>query len=105
MAVEALTDTNFKEKTQTGVSIVDFWATWCGPCRMQSPVLDALAEDAAYHNISFYKVDVDENKVVPAEFAIRAIPTLVVLKDGQEVEKLTGFHNKEQLSEILHKYA
>ncbi|MFC4760311.1 thioredoxin [Fructobacillus durionis] len=105
MAVEALTDNNFKEKTQSGVSIVDFWATWCGPCRMQSPVIDALAEDSTFKNIDFFKIDVDQNTIVPAEFAIRAIPTLVVLKDGQAVEKLTGFHNKEQLSEILHKYA
>ncbi|MBS9336221.1 thioredoxin [Fructobacillus papyrifericola] len=105
MAVEALTDANFEEKTKTGVSITDFWATWCGPCKMQSPVLDALAEDGSFSKIDFYKVDVDENKETPGNFGIRAIPTLVVMKDGQAVERLTGFHNKEQLSEILHKYA
>lgn len=105
MAVTALTDTNFEEKTKSGVSITDFWAAWCGPCKMQSPVMDALSEEAELKNVAFYKVDVDANKQVPADFGIRAIPTMVVMKDGQAVERLTGFHNKEQLNEILHKYA
>lgn len=105
MALTALQDANFEEKTKSGVSITDFWAEWCGPCKMQTPVLEALAEDDSLKNINFYKVDVEENKQVPADFGIRAIPTLVVMKDGQAVERLTGFHNKEQLSEILQKYA
>ncbi|MCO0832224.1 thioredoxin [Fructobacillus sp. W13] len=105
MALTALQDANFEEKTKSGVSITDFWAEWCGPCKMQTPVLEALAEDDSLKNINFYKVDVEENKQVPADFGIRAIPTLVVMKDGQAVERLTGFHNKEQLSKILQKYA
>ncbi|MBS9338429.1 thioredoxin [Fructobacillus sp. M2-14] len=105
MALTALQDANFEEKTKSGVSITDFWAEWCGPCKMQTPVLEALSDDAAFSGIDFYKVDVEENKQIPADFGIRAIPTLIVMKDGQAVERLTGFHNKEQLSEILQKYA
>ncbi|GAP02748.1 thiol-disulfide isomerase or thioredoxin [Fructobacillus pseudoficulneus] len=105
MAVTAITDADFEKDTATGVAITDFWATWCGPCKMQSPVLDALSEEDGVKNVNFYKMDVDQNQQTPADFGIRAIPTLVVTKDGQAVERLVGFHNKEQLADILKKYA
>ena len=82
--------------------LVDFWATWCGPCRMQSPVLEALSDEV--DNVEFVKMDVDENPETPAEFGIRAIPTLLVQKDGEVVERLTGFHTKDQLANVLAKY-
>ncbi|ANJ68854.1 MULTISPECIES: thioredoxin [Latilactobacillus] len=100
--VEVLTDKNYEEETKSGVVLTDFWATWCGPCRMQSPVIESLAE--TNDKVKFSKMDVDANPETPANFGIMAIPTLVVKKDGQVVEKITGFHNKEQLETILAQY-
>ncbi|MGX7052026.1 thioredoxin [Leuconostoc palmae] len=103
MTVTAVNDSNFKEATSNGVSITDFWATWCGPCRMQSPVLDALSDEV--HNVKFVKMDVDQNPTTPADFGVRAIPTLLIQKNGEVVDRLTGFHTKDQLAKILAKYA
>ncbi|KMY78263.1 MULTISPECIES: thioredoxin [Leuconostoc] len=102
MVVKAITDEQYQEEVETGVSIVDFWATWCGPCRMQSPVLETVSEDR--NDIHFFKVDVDISQETAASLGVRAIPTLVVHKDGKIVERLTGFHNSEQLVNILNKY-
>ncbi|CAK8054215.1 thioredoxin [Eupransor demetentiae] len=103
MTVQEVTDSNFEEASKQGLSITDFWATWCGPCKMQSPVLEALSSEMP--QVHFLKMDVDQNKETPANFGIRAIPTLVVKKDGEIVDRITGFHNKEQLAKILEKYA
>ncbi|WP_220740181.1 thioredoxin [Leuconostoc miyukkimchii] len=102
MTVKAVEDATFEKETSIGVSITDFWATWCGPCRMQSPVLEALSEEV--DNVEFVKMDVDANPETPAKFSIRAIPTLLVQKDGEIVERLTGFHTKDQLANVLAKY-
>lgn len=100
--VKDITDAQFKEATDSGLVLVDFWATWCGPCKMQSPVIEQLAEEMS--EVEFYKVDVDENKETASEFGIMSIPTLLVKKDGEVVEKLTGYHSKEQLTEVLNTY-
>jgi len=101
--VEAITDTNFNEATDSGLTLTDFWATWCGPCKMQSPVIEQLDEESE-GNVSYYKIDIDENPETPREFGIMSIPTLLVKKDGEVVEKLIGYHNKEQIEEILNKH-
>jgi len=101
--VEAITDTNFNEATDSGLTLTDFWATWCGPCKMQSPVIEQLDEESE-GNVSYYKIDIDENPETPREFGIMSIPTLLVKKDGEVVEKLIGYHSKEQIEEILNKH-
>lgn len=99
----AITDATFEQETKEGLVLIDFWATWCGPCRMQSPVIEELSEND--DSVKFLKMDVDANPDTPKEFGIMAIPTLVIKKDGEVVEKLTGFHNKAQLTNILDGYS
>lgn len=100
--VKVVTDKSFAQETDHGVVLTDFWATWCGPCRMQSPVIEKLSEENK--QVKFTKMDVDENPATPQSFGIMAIPTLLIKKDGEVVEKLVGYHSKEQLEDLLAKY-
>ncbi len=102
MTVKVTTDQTFEQDTSTGVSLTDFWATWCGPCRMQSPVIENLSEEMP--NVHFTKMDVDQNRQVPQEFQIMSIPTLLIKKDGKVVDKVVGYHSKEQLKQLLEQY-
>lgn len=100
---KVLTDAQFNQETAEGLTVVDFWAPWCGPCRMQSPVIDELSEELD-GQVDFYKMNVDEEQATAREFGIMSIPTLLVKKDGAVVEKLIGFHDKNRLNEILSRY-
>jgi thioredoxin 1 len=93
MALE-LTDSNFKEEITDfkGVSVVDFWAVWCGPCKMISPIIDELSEQ--FPQVKVGKVDVDSNPEISMNYAIRSIPTVLFLKDGEVVEKHIGTGSK-----------
>ncbi|MFN0603172.1 thioredoxin [Facklamia hominis] len=98
--VKSITDNEFNTDTNEGLVLVDFWAPWCGPCRMQSPVVDQLAEEME-GQVEFFKMNVDEETKVASEFGIMSIPTMIVKKDGQVVEKLVGFHDKARLEKVL----
>lgn len=77
--VDEITDATFEEETSEGVVLIDFWATWCGPCKMQSPVIDQLSEEM--DDVKFTKMDVDQNQETARNLGIMAIPTLLIKKD------------------------
>jgi len=84
----------FYELIKEGAVLVDFFATWCGPCKMLSPVLEELSQEV---DTLILKVDVDEVGVVAAQFGIQAVPTLMLFKNGQRVDVRMGYQNKNQL--------
>jgi len=100
-----LNDVNFDSevKRSTQPVVVDFYATWCGPCRKQLPIMDEMAKDYS-GKARIAKMNVDDGKIKAAEFGISSIPALLVFKDGQVVERMVGLHSKGQLSQIIEKY-
>ena len=93
--------TKFSEIEQlNGVVVVDFWATWCGPCKMLAPIYEAVAEKLS-DVATFCKVDVDEANDLAMEYGISAIPTIVVIKDGAEVARKVGLINAEALEALV----
>ena len=95
-------DTNFEEEIKEGKVIVDFFATWCGPCKMLAPVLEEVSEEYA-GKVNFFNVDVDENPDLAMQYKIMNIPALVVLKKGEKVDTQVGFAPKENIVEFIKK--
>jgi thioredoxin 1 len=95
MAV-AVTKENFNETVSQGVSLLDFWAPWCGPCKMQLPIVEELAEELQ-GQATIAKVNVDEQPELASQFGVMSIPTLILFKDGQPVDKLVGLQSKASL--------
>ena len=106
MITEIHTPEEFKKEITDykGISLIDFWAVWCGPCRMMAPVLEA-ADQALGESIHFTKIDVDEMQDTAADLDIMSIPTFVIFKDGEEISRLIGAMSTEefisQLENIL----
>ena len=95
------TDISFRKELETAIPVlVDFWAEWCGPCRMVSPVLEGLARDKAGH-IKVVKINVDENPATAGQYNIQSIPTMILFRDGQPVETIVGALSKAALLEKL----
>lgn len=104
MAIVHGTDQNFLQEVSEGLVLVDFWATWCGPCKMIAPVLEELDAEMS-DKVKIVKVDVDQNQETAGNYGIMSIPTLLLLKDGETVDKVVGFRPKEALAELVEKHA
>jgi len=100
--IEHLTAQNFTHKTKSGVVLVDFWASWCMPCKMMAPILNEVAE-ATEETVSIYKLNVDEQQEVAARYGIRNIPTMILFKDGKEVERIIGVKPKDYIISSINK--
>jgi thioredoxin 1 len=95
-----LTSGNFQDTVASGVTLVDFWAEWCGPCRMMGPILDEVAKELA-GKAAVGKVNVDKDSELAQKFAVASIPCLVILKDGKEVNRFVGVTPKTELVKAL----
>ncbi|WP_442603362.1 thioredoxin [Paenibacillus sp. KN14-4R] len=103
MAIVNVTDQTFKTEVESeGTVLVDFWAPWCGPCKMIAPILDELSQEVSN---KIAKVNVDDNAESAARFGVMSIPTLIVFKDGQPVDKLVGLQSKDALKSVLERHA
>jgi thioredoxin 1 len=103
-AIAEITDENFKTEILEAnlPALVDFWAAWCGPCRAIAPVVEELAKDYA-GKVKVAKMNVDENSKTPVKYGIRAIPTLILFKNGDVVDQITGAVSKSQIDNAIKK--
>lgn len=102
MAEVVFTDDNFQSEVidSEGVVLVDFYATWCGPCKMTAPIIAELAEEYE-GKCKIGKLDVDDNQETASKFKVQSIPTIIIFKDGEEVDRMVGFQNKESLKQNI----
>src|SRR3972149_11632139 len=99
--VMVLNENNFVEKTKEGVSVVDFYADWCGPCRLLTPIMEEVGRELNGVGVGVFKVNVDESPKLASEFRVSSVPLVVFLKDGKEASRLVGLRNKrEYLDEV-----
>ena len=101
MSVLKFDKTNFQAEVLNSDKpvFVDFWASWCGPCKMQAPIFDAVAEEN--EGVVFGKVNVDEEQELALAYGVSTIPTLILFKGGQQVTRLVGVHSEDDLQEII----
>lgn len=98
-----LSDSNFKSEIESGLTLVDFWAPWCGPCRMVAPVIEEIA--GQYQGqVKVGKLNVDDNQQTAMQFRVMSIPTVILFKDGQPVEGVVGAQPKRAFEQLLNKH-
>ncbi|GAB4457764.1 MAG: hypothetical protein Fur0028_12180 [Bacteroidales bacterium] len=100
--IKHLTATTFNQHVKNGISVVDFWAEWCMPCKLMMPVLNELAADPNLP-IKVYKVNVDQQRSLAAKYNIRSIPSLIIFKNGKEVKRLVGAKTKDLIVKEIQK--
>jgi thioredoxin 1 len=98
-----LDDSNFEQQIAKGVTLVDFWAPWCGPCRTQGPIVDQIANEIG-DKAKIAKLDVDKARSTSSKYFIRSIPTIIIFKDGVVKERLVGLRSKEEIVSLLNKH-
>ena len=98
--VKIITDQNFEDSIKEGYVFVDFFAEWCGPCKMLAPVMEELNTEFE-GKLEIMKLDIDANRETATKFGIQSIPTMILFKDGKPVEKVSGFHPKPKLAQYL----
>ncbi len=89
-----LTDKNFQQKTKNKLVLVDFWASWCGPCRMMAPILNEVSDELNGNSL-VGKVDIEQYQSLAQKFKVRSIPTLILFRDGKEINRFVGIKNKD----------
>ncbi|MFT8324184.1 thioredoxin family protein [Oenococcus sicerae] len=102
MAISVLDSDSFETATQSGVTVTDFWATWCTPCKIQTPILEKVSNELT--DVKFGKIDVDKNQETANGLGVKAIPTLIIKKNGEVVDRIVGVHNQKQLTDIISQY-
>lgn len=101
MAVVNLDKNNFSKEVleNKGITLIDFWASWCMPCKMLSPIVDEVAQEM--ENVTVGKVNIDEQQELAMQYGIMSIPTLVVLQDGKEIKRSVGFVSKQEVKDFV----
>ena len=95
-----LTDSDYKKQIKSGVTLIDFWAPWCMPCKVQGPIINEVANEMG-NNAAICKINIDQNKRAAAEFGVRSIPTIIIFKNGKVVKQLVGVKSKTVLVKAL----
>lgn len=93
----------FKSEISDGIVVVDFFATWCGPCKMLAPVFEDLSSEMEGQS-KFFKVDIDQSLDLAREYQVTTVPTMIIFKDGEKVDSLVGFIPKENIKSSIEKY-
>lgn len=101
--IKTLNDKNFKNQIKNGILLVDFWAPWCGPCKMMAPILNEMAELNS-DVVTIAKVNVDDQQTLAQKYQIRSIPTMVMFANGKEVKRFTGIKNRNFLLQEVDDY-
>ena len=97
--VTELEEDNFEDKVSKGSIIIDFYADWCAPCNAMKPIFDKISGE--FKKVMFYKVNVDKSQSIATQFSVRSLPTILLLKNGEEVDRVTGVIYEEKLKEKI----
>lgn len=104
MSCTHLYNENFKSSVENSpIALVDFWATWCNPCRMIAPIVEEISDELD-GTLDIFKVDVDEAPEIAAQYRVMSIPTIMLFKNGEEIDRIVGYRSKEDLMSIIQKY-
>jgi thioredoxin 1 len=94
--IKTLSDKTFSQQIKSGIVLVDFWASWCMPCKMMAPILNDVAENVT-GNVTIAKLNIEQNQSAATKYKVRSIPTLIMFKDGKEVNRIVGVKQKDFL--------